>query len=247
MVTYQAPGVYVEEVPLTPSIAGVGTSTAGFIGVSDGTAPMPDQPDGTPYPIAAINEPVLVTSFDQFKRSFGDFAAGNNVLAHSVYGFFNNGGSACWVARAADIDDVPPKSGPCWASSRRSTRSPWSPCPGLWIGRAAGRHRALRRREPAGPVRHPRRPADHHHHRGRDQGRRERAGHRRLRRSLLSLRQGLRPGADGRRASNSRPAGWSPESTPGSTPPAVCTRLRPTRAARGGRAWRTRPPRPSRP
>jgi phage tail sheath protein FI len=106
MVTYQAPGVYVEEVPLTPSITGVGTSTAGFIGVSDGTAPMPDQPDGTPYPIAAINEPVLVTSFDQFKRSFGDFAAGNNALAHSVYGFFNNGGSACWVARAADIGDV---------------------------------------------------------------------------------------------------------------------------------------------
>jgi uncharacterized protein len=106
MVTYQAPGVYVEEVPLTPSITGVGTSTAGIIGVSDGTAPMPDQPDGTPYPIAAINEPVLVTSFDQFKRSFGDFAAGNNVLANSVYGFFNNGGSACWVARAADIDDV---------------------------------------------------------------------------------------------------------------------------------------------
>jgi phage tail sheath protein FI len=106
MVTYQAPGVYVEEVPLTPSITGVGTSTAGIIGVSDGTAPMPDQPDGTPYPIAAINEPVLITSFDQFKRSFGDFAAGNNVLAHSVYGFFNNGGSACWVARAADIGDV---------------------------------------------------------------------------------------------------------------------------------------------
>jgi uncharacterized protein len=106
MVTYQAPGVYVEEVPLTPSITGVGTSTAGIIGVSDGTAPMPDQPDGTPYPIAAINEPVLVTSFDQFKRSFGDFAAGNNVLANSVYQFFNNGGSACWVARAADIDDV---------------------------------------------------------------------------------------------------------------------------------------------
>src|SRR6266498_4594714 len=74
MPTYQAPGVYVEEIPLTPAIPGVGTSTAGFIGVSTG-AKMPDQPDGTPYPLAPVEEPQLVTNFDQFKRFFGDFDA----------------------------------------------------------------------------------------------------------------------------------------------------------------------------
>jgi phage tail sheath protein FI len=103
--TYKAPGVYVEEVPLTPAITGVGTSTAGFIGVSTG-AKMPDQPDGTPYPLAPAGEPQLITNFDQFKRSFGDFDAGNQILAHSVYGFFNNGGSVCWVARVDDLDDA---------------------------------------------------------------------------------------------------------------------------------------------
>jgi len=105
MATYQAPGVYVEEVPLTPTITGVGTSTAGFIGVSTG-AKMPDQPDGTPYTLVPVEEPQLVTSFDQFKRFFGDFDAGNQILALSIYGFFNNGGSVCWIARVDDIDDA---------------------------------------------------------------------------------------------------------------------------------------------
>jgi phage tail sheath protein FI len=110
MAQYAAPGVYVKEEPITPSITGVGTSTAGFIGASDG-ARMPNRPDPTaangvtPYPLAAENEPVLVTDFEQFKRSFGDFSAGNKVLALSVYGFFNNGGSRCYVARVTDIDD----------------------------------------------------------------------------------------------------------------------------------------------
>jgi phage tail sheath protein FI len=106
MPDYKAPGVYVEETPLTPTIVGVGTSTAGFIGVVPDDVTMPNRPDDTPYTVAAPQTPVLVTSFDQFKRSFGDFQAGNAVLAHSIYGFFNNGGSACWVGRVADIDSV---------------------------------------------------------------------------------------------------------------------------------------------
>ena len=45
MPTYLSPGVYVEEVPpLARPIAGVGTSTAGFIGVVDNNFTMPDQP-----------------------------------------------------------------------------------------------------------------------------------------------------------------------------------------------------------
>jgi phage tail sheath protein FI len=104
MTTYQSPGVYVEEMLITPSIAGVGTSTAAFIGVSDG-AKMPESPAGGKYPLVAAGEPFQVTNWEQFRRQFGDFDAGNLLLSHSVYQFFNNGGGVCWVARVADLDD----------------------------------------------------------------------------------------------------------------------------------------------
>ncbi|BDU01041.1 MULTISPECIES: phage tail sheath subtilisin-like domain-containing protein [Nocardia] len=102
-----SPGVYVRETPLTPSIAGVGTSTAAFIGVSTvAENEMPVGPDGKPYTLVAQGVPFPVTNWEQFKRQFGDFDAGNLNLAHSVYGFFNNGGSRCWVARVSNLDDA---------------------------------------------------------------------------------------------------------------------------------------------
>jgi uncharacterized protein len=120
MPVYLSPGVYVEEVPGVPPITGVGTSTAAFIGEADpavlnpdGSAfTMPFRP-GRPldpaapvpadfYDLAAVNDPQLITSWAQFMTKFGDFQAGNNVLAHAVYGFFNNGGTACFVTRVAD-------------------------------------------------------------------------------------------------------------------------------------------------
>jgi phage tail sheath protein FI len=121
--------VYVEEVPGTPPIAGVGTSTAALLGtvddgavnppppVSDGKAfAMPFKP-GHPldpanpvasdfFEIAAVNEPQLVTNFEQFKTKFGDFHTGNNLLAHAVFGFFNNGGTRAWIVRIGDLDSV---------------------------------------------------------------------------------------------------------------------------------------------
>jgi phage tail sheath protein FI len=120
MPQYLSPGVYVEEVPsAVKPIAGVGTSTAGFIGLADNVT-MPLQPakpatdslgrplydslgrpitTAVPYPLAKAGDPQLVTSWDSFKNTFGDFQAGNRILAHAVYGFFNNGGTRCWVAR----------------------------------------------------------------------------------------------------------------------------------------------------
>lgn len=122
MPVYLTPGVYVEEVPGTPPIAPVGTSTAGFIGVVDATATNPAPPDGDGkafampilpgrdgslptdfYTLAPLDTPQLVTSWDQFKTKFGDFHTGNLTLAHAVYGFFNNGGSRCWVSRTSDL------------------------------------------------------------------------------------------------------------------------------------------------
>ncbi len=122
---YLSPGVYVEEVNSgTAPIAGVGTSTAGFIGAVLDNVDMPPQPgrfveesgeiqldeSGNPtplrYTVAPAGEPQLITSWEQFKRHFGDFQDRNKMLAHAVYGFFNNGGSRCWVSRVANATDV---------------------------------------------------------------------------------------------------------------------------------------------
>jgi len=139
MPEYLSPGVYVEEVPSSVKpIAGVSTSTAAFLGLL---------PTG-----AKEAGPVLVTSWTQFTKVFGDFVAdvtpspppgptagptkaptpsptsaatpgeapaptpaagptpaptaapigdadARRYLAHAVYGFFNNGGSRCYVVR----------------------------------------------------------------------------------------------------------------------------------------------------
>jgi phage tail sheath protein FI len=118
MPQYLSPGVYVEEVPsAVKPIAGVGTSTAGFIGLVGDEVEMPDQPgkfnvdsDGNilpdspiPYDVADAEQPQLVTSWEEFKKKFGDIQDGNRELAHAVYGFFNNGGTRCWVTRVTDL------------------------------------------------------------------------------------------------------------------------------------------------
>lgn len=109
MPTYSHPGVYVEEVPsAVRPIAGVGTSTAGFIGVAadikgpwDATkkAGMPLRPDEEPYVQAEPLIPQPINSWTDFTQAFGDLQPANQFLAHAVYGFFNNGGSRCWVTR----------------------------------------------------------------------------------------------------------------------------------------------------
>jgi hypothetical protein len=125
MPEYLAPGVYVEEVPsAVKPIAGVGTSTAGFIGVSaDITgawdparkAGMPARPTptGEAYPQAAALSPQPVNSWTEFTQKFGDFQDANQdanqyqqYLAHAVYGFFNNGGTRCWVTRIGAAGDL---------------------------------------------------------------------------------------------------------------------------------------------
>jgi uncharacterized protein len=114
MPQYLTPGVYVEEVPSAiKPIAGVGTSTAGFVGGVADDVVLPLKPgrtglkaDNTPepadfFPVAAAGQAVLVDSWESFRTSFGDIQPGNLTLAHAVYGFFNNGGSRCWVTRVA--------------------------------------------------------------------------------------------------------------------------------------------------
>jgi hypothetical protein len=116
MPVYLAPGVYVEEKLGSPPIAGVGTSTAAFIGIVDNAVVMPKKPTSgaveESYVLAAVNTPVAIANFEQFKNNFGNFQVGNKVLAHAVYGFFLNGGSNCYVIRVDDFDDIQQADGP---------------------------------------------------------------------------------------------------------------------------------------
>ena len=92
MPTYLTPGVYVEEVPSTSKpIEGVGTSIAAFVGLAPG---------------GPVNTPMRISNWTQFAKIFGDPNEPDNgpfmegaYLAHSVYGFFQNGGGLCWVVR----------------------------------------------------------------------------------------------------------------------------------------------------
>ena len=82
MIPTLSPGVYVEEVEAgSRPIEGVGTAIGGFVGLCD---------DGD------FNTPTLVTNWRQFTQRFGGFKKGS-YLAHAVYGFFNNGGAACYL------------------------------------------------------------------------------------------------------------------------------------------------------
>jgi phage tail sheath protein FI len=175
-----SPGVFVEEVPSAiKPIAGVSTTTAGFIGIIANSIIQPLALDGRPgaflgtgdntkmafelpvYPIdktktmvtvkvdgeavpdtdvtvaddpmtkvstarftkeapkerqkitadigpkfspVAAGTPKLCTSFSDFKKFFGDFSGTtpHDYLVHAVYGFFNNGGSRCYVMRVTE-------------------------------------------------------------------------------------------------------------------------------------------------
>jgi uncharacterized protein len=50
----------------------------------------------------------LCTNFGDFKKFFGDFSdlSGQNTLAHAVYGFFNNGGTRCYVVWVTANDKI---------------------------------------------------------------------------------------------------------------------------------------------
>jgi phage tail sheath protein FI len=92
MPNYLSPGVYVEEVESgSRPIEGVGTAVAAFVGLA---AKGP------------FNDPRLLTNWGQFTGTFGDFVDGS-YLAHAVYGYFLNGGGACYVVRVGGDAPAP--------------------------------------------------------------------------------------------------------------------------------------------
>ena len=84
MVTYQAPGVYIEEVPSgSRPIEGVGTSVAAFAGFTEK---------------GPIGRAIRVTNWTQYQDTFGGFIR-NGYTPLAVYGFFQNGGGNRYVVR----------------------------------------------------------------------------------------------------------------------------------------------------
>ena len=109
--SYLSPGVYVEEVDRgSKPIEAVGTNTVGFLGES---AKGP------------ANEPVLITNWSQFVKTFGDFTQSTH-LAHAVYGFFNNGGSRVFVVNvgAPASLDIEPAAAAAAAPAKEGEKKP---------------------------------------------------------------------------------------------------------------------------
>lgn len=93
MPEYKAPGVFIEESNAGPRpIEGVSTTTAAFIGFA---------------PTGPENTPVFIANWQQYCQQFGALDASgirdpfkdDYYLAPSVYAFFNNGGTRCYVVR----------------------------------------------------------------------------------------------------------------------------------------------------
>jgi phage tail sheath protein FI len=87
MPQYLSPGVFVEEVDAgSRPIEGVGTAVAAFVGIAAS---------------GPLHEPTLVSNWTQFTSTFGEFVDGS-YLAHSVYGYFMNGGGTAYIVRVGD-------------------------------------------------------------------------------------------------------------------------------------------------
>jgi len=96
MPEYLSPGVYVEEVDRGPKpIEGVGTAMAVFVGFTE-KAEVTREVDGELVVEDLANRPQLVTNWTQFNERFGGFVPGVK-LPLSVFGYFQNGGSRCYV------------------------------------------------------------------------------------------------------------------------------------------------------
>lgn len=99
MPEYLSPGVYVEETSAgARPIEGIGTTTAAFIGFA---------------PSGPANTPVFIGNWTQYIQTFGTKEADGSYsphmpgtyLSHSVYGYFNNGGTRCYVTRLVPPSD----------------------------------------------------------------------------------------------------------------------------------------------
>jgi uncharacterized protein len=81
------PGIYIEEFTPPSPIQGVGTSTVLFVGTAEK---------------GPVGRAQRIFSWDAFTATFGGFLAEQppSYLAPAVFGFFQNGGTDCYIVRA---------------------------------------------------------------------------------------------------------------------------------------------------
>lgn len=93
MTVYKRPGVYITETltPLAQTVDTPGSSVAAFVGTNKQGGPL---------------APTLVSSWSQYVATYGGFGDTSEYLPFSVYQYFNNGGSAAYIVRAAASDAV---------------------------------------------------------------------------------------------------------------------------------------------
>jgi uncharacterized protein len=83
------PGVYIEEFTPGAPIQGVSTNIAAFIGVTAR---------------GDFDTPTRITSWDAFRREFGEQPVPGYMIWFAVRGFFENGGQVCYIVRASNGD-----------------------------------------------------------------------------------------------------------------------------------------------
>src|SRR6185312_16899073 len=94
MPNYRAPDIYVEEVSTGGHPIGqVGTSTPGFVGRA-------------PLASAFLNEPRAINNWSEFLKEFGGETPKSTDLSHGVFGFFQNGGTRCFVVNIGDAKGI---------------------------------------------------------------------------------------------------------------------------------------------
>ncbi len=93
-----APGVYVQEFESgAKPIEGVGTSTVGFVGMTERIEKDDFNNDDL------LDKPTFISSWGDFKSKYGIYDEEKApYLAPAVYGFFQNGGGKCYVVRVKD-------------------------------------------------------------------------------------------------------------------------------------------------
>lgn len=106
--SYLSPGVYIEEVDRgAKPIEAVGTNTVGFLGTCSK---------------GPVNKAIFCANWTQFVNTFGDFRD-SQYLAHAVYGFFNNGGTRCFITNVgehpAGVDRAHEEAAPAAAGAKK--------------------------------------------------------------------------------------------------------------------------------
>lgn len=89
MPSYLSPGIYPRETDFSFYVKQLSTSACGMIGIAEK---------------GPIHEPTLVTSWEQFLRTFGGYLAAG-YLAYAARAFFDDGGAVLWVTRIAHTTD----------------------------------------------------------------------------------------------------------------------------------------------